>query len=210
MPRIAISGTIGQGKTEFVDNFCKQWPNFKKGKFNIQRYVDKNNIKDTPEDQKKMLNALIDKLTDTSKADNLIFDGSVLDILAYIMRLANYNPKDFDDLYMHQIMQIVRQSLHFYDVIYYVPLTKKYDITNTEVDISIKEELDNLFKAFQVTYVKGLEWLFPFSEPGGSPALIELFGTQDERIEMMKLYINPEGTFYGKEDSLISDAISTK
>ena len=38
-----------------------------------------------------------------------------------------------------------------------------------------------------------------------TPAIIELFGTPAERIEMAKLYINEEGSAYGESDSLVAE-----
>jgi hypothetical protein len=46
--------------------------------------------------------------------------------------------------------------------------------------------------------------VFPASD---CPAIIEIFGNQEERIKMTELYLTESGKPYGEDQSLISDII---
>jgi hypothetical protein len=44
----------------------------------------------------------------------------------------------------------------------------------------------------------------PFFPPNDSPALIELTGSTEERLEQISMYVTPEGDMYGEEQSLVN------
>ena len=68
------------------------------------------------------------------------------------------------------------------------------------VDLTFREEIDNIFKAFCDSYHKHDKKIF---DPNDSPAVIEIFGSQQERIKMVEFYVNEDGNMYGEDDSLI-------
>ena len=45
--------------------------------------------------------------------------------------------------------------------------------------------------------------IFPLRDVDGSPAVIELYGNREQRIQMVKLYLNELGRTYSSEQSLI-------
>ena len=64
--------------------------------------------------------------------------------------------------------------------------------------------MDNIFSAIFRTYFDQQGPFFKFED---CPAVIELFGNPEERIEILKLYVNKDGVAYGEEDSLVTDAL---
>ena len=75
------------------------------------------------------------------------------------------------------------------------------DNNNREIDPVYITETDNIFKATSKQYAAGTSPLFP---PNDSPALIEITGSIEERINQISMYVTEEGNMYGEEQSLIN------
>jgi len=52
-------------------------------------------------------------------------------------------------------------------------------------------------------YNKHSKVYFPFDNDLGCPAIIEIFGSPEERIKLAQFYINDKGNIYGEEDTLL-------
>jgi len=209
--KICISGTANQGKSTLIDDFIKTWPMYKKAD-NSYREVAKQNpaVKLNQEGNEKsqviIRDALIDQATAHSKDENIIFDRCILDNFVYSMWL-NAKGK-VTDYFIEKQIPILHETLKLYDIIFFLPILDKYPIEIVEdedgqrdLDPVFREEIDNLFKAIMADYWKrGRRTFFPSEDV---PALIEIFGSREERIEMIKLYVNESGKPFGENDSLI-------
>jgi hypothetical protein len=69
-----------------------------------------------------------------------------------------------------------------------------------ETDKQYIKEIDNFFKVLQRHYHEHPQDN-PFFLRDDSPALIEVFGSREERINMIKLYIDGEGDLIGGDGS---------
>jgi len=209
--RIAIIGTQNTGKTTFVNDFIKKWPMYKtldKSYRDILKEKELPHSKNaTEETQKVILDFLIDQVTESSKEDNIILDRSVLDCLAYSTWLC-LNEK-VSEKFLDQQRIIVRETLKLYDVLFFIPLTKAspIEIQNDgfrEIDPIFREEIDNIFKVFQESYHNGDGRVFPKDD---TPAIIEIFGSPEERIKLTEFYITEDGKAYGEDQSLLDTVI---
>lgn len=72
------------------------------------------------------------------------------------------------------------------------------------IDEAYRQEIDYLFKVFQISYNKADGRVFPADD---CPALIEIYGNPQERMTMTEMYILPDGTSYGEDKSLMSDIV---
>lgn len=71
-----------------------------------------------------------------------------------------------------------------------------------ETDSEYILETDNIFKAInKQIQTTGASPFFPQND---SPALIEIMGTIDERLEQISMYVTQEGNMYGEDQSLIN------
>jgi predicted ATPase len=208
--RIAVIGTTCIGKSTFINDFIANWNMYKI--CDKPRYTDlikEKNLKlneDGNEDsQRAILNSLIDQIIGTTTKDNIIFDRSVLDNLVYTLWL-NAKGKVSDD-FVRETIKLVKESLLFYDILFFLPITKQSPVefvpqekrtTNPEYRI----EIDNIFKSLMQQYNKGDTTYFPFNTKLGCPALIEIYGTRELRIELTKQYINTEGKPISEENNL--------
>jgi adenylate kinase family enzyme len=209
--KIAIIGTQNTGKSTYVKDFIKKWPMYKTSEKSYRGILKEKNLPHsenaTEETQKVILDFLIDQVTETSKDDNVILDRSVLDCLVYSTWLC-LNEK-VSEKFLDQQRIIVRETLKLYDVIFFVPLTKAAPIDIEDdgfrnINPIFREEIDNIFKVFQESYHKGDGRVFPKED---TPAVIEIFGSPEERIKLTEFYITEEGKAYGEDQSLLNEVI---
>lgn len=213
--RISVSSAQNMGKTTFVNDFLKTWPMYKKSEGNYRKLVIEKglniNKQGDKDSQMAILNSIVDEMMTYKKTDDVIHDRTSLDNLVYSMWLAAHELGNVDDAFIQKTMQIVKVSMSFLDLIVFIPKLEKYPIKleereMREMDEEYQTEIDNFYKAIQTSYNAGKEWIFPFSEVDGSPAMVEIYGQPNERIEMMKLYLDQDGEAFGKKasDTLIT------
>jgi hypothetical protein len=108
---------------------------------------------------------------------------------------------DIDEDFIDECIPIVCESLKNLDIIFFIPITKfnKVDIKENgvrETDKNYIKEIDNFFKVLQRHYHEHPQEN-PFFPRDDSPALIEVFGDRQERIQMIRLYLDNEGDLIG-------------
>lgn len=118
---------------------------------------------------------------------------------------------DITESFIEKCIPIVKQSMHFLDIIFFIPITNvvQSDIEDNgirETDSEYISEIDNLFKAMYANWAKEDERFFPKEDRA---AMVELFGSTEERIRMLGLYLNDAGDIYGEEDSLVDNSVLT-
>jgi predicted ATPase len=208
--RIAITGAACQGKSTLVEDFIKKWPGYKRSKESYRTVIKEENLKINKEadsnSQLKILNCLIDDLQVTEKADKIIFDRCPLDNLVYSMWSFEKGCSDIDKDFIDKCIPLVRESMRHLDIVFFIPITKVSPVKIEEkklreTDKTFIKETDNIFKAIHRSYFTGQSPFFPKDD---SPAIIEIFGTPEERIKMIELYLNSEGNLHGEEESVLS------
>jgi len=208
--RIAITGAACQGKSTLVEDFIKKWPSYKRSKESYRTVIKEENLKINKEadsnSQLKILNCLIDDLQVTEKTDKIIFDRCPLDNLVYSMWSFEKGCSDIDKDFIDKCIPLVRESMRHLDIVFFIPITKVSPVKIEEkklreTDKTFIKETDNIFKAIHRSYFTGQSPFFPKDD---SPAIIEIFGTPEERIKMIELYLNSEGNLHGEEESVLS------
>ena len=211
--RIGISGTQCSGKTTVVRDFIERWDMYKTPDVSyrdvlIEKGLDCNQ-QTTPETQTIIMNHLCDHLMGTDRLDNIIVDRTPYDALAYTMWANAKGIKGFSDEFVQQQISLAREAASLFDVIFHIPIVKGHDVVIEADDLRdtdplFREEVDNIFSAIFSTYFSQTG---PFFKFGDCPAVIEVFGSPEERMEMLKLYVNADGVAYGEEDSLVTDVM---
>jgi hypothetical protein len=203
--RIAISGTANIGKSTLIQDFLQEWPNYG---FEIKTYRDilsekqlPHSKKTTKESQKAILDYMCETLNEFKKGDRVIFDRCPLDNLVYSMWAMTQDSCDIDEYFIDECIPLVRESLKNIDIIFFIPITKhnQIDIKDDgfrETDEQYIKEIDNFFKVLQRHYHEHPQDN-PFFPRDDSPALIEVFGSRQERIQMIKLYLDNDGDLIG-------------
>ena len=209
--KIAVIGSACTGKSTYIKDFIEKWNMYKLCE--RPRYTDlikekglKLNEDRNEDSQLIILNSLIDQLTNTPKNSNTIFDRSVLDNLVYTLWL-NAKGK-VSNAFVKQTILLVKQSLVFYDILFFIPITKQSPIVfgqkeNRSVSEEFRSEIDNIFKSLVNQYNKNETTFYPFDDKLGCPAIIEIFGDRKSRISLTELYIGKNGKVVSESDNLL-------
>ena len=209
--KIIVSGCQNSGKSTYIQDFIKNWTMYVKPEKTYREVLKEKKLShsknSTEETQQIIMDFLAEQATEMAKHDFVIADRCVLDCLAYSSWL-NLNDK-LSDKILDQQRILTRETLKLFDIIFFIPLTKVASVEIEddgfrETDSVYREEIDNIFKVFQQSYMRGDGRVFPTND---SPALIEIFGNREERIKMTELYIDKNGKPFGEEQSLISDIV---
>ena len=211
--RIGISGPQNMGKSTVVNDFLNRWSMYTSPDKTYRDVLTEKglpcNQETTPETQTAILNHLCDQVMYSKLLDDLITDRTPYDALAYSMWANAKGIDGFTEEFIQLQIELAREASSFYDIIFHIPIVKGYDVKIEEdalrdTDPVFREEMDNIFSAIFSTYYTQTGPFFKFDD---CPAVIELFGSREERMEIVKLYVNVDGVAYGDEDSLVSDVI---
>lgn len=209
--RIAISGTACQGKSTLIKDFLKEWDMYTTPEKTYRDHITENNLphsKETTKDaQWDILNHMVDSLQVYSKGDKVIFDRCPLDNMVYSLWAYERNINDIDDDFIKKCIPVVRESLRFLDVIFFIPITKAAPVPVVEdnlreTDKVFIKEVDNIFKGIEQQYLQGQK-ASPFLPNEECPAIVEVFGTREQRLHMMRQYIDAEGDLLGENSGSI-------
>lgn len=212
--RIGISGTQCIGKSTLITDFLANWNMYSTPERSYRDVLREKgldcNQKTNPETQTIILNHLCDQVMYTQRLDNIIIDRTPYDALVYSMWAHSKGIEGFDEAFIQGQIELAREAASFFDVIFYIPIVEGHDVKIVpdglrDTDPEFRVEIDNIFSAIFKTYFTQSGPFFKFDD---CPAVIELFGTPEERIAMMKLYVNKDGVAYGEEDSLVTDAMA--
>jgi len=209
--RISISGTISQGKTTLVNDFIRAWPNYKTPDSSYRDVLKEKNYPHSKncnkEGQWAILNSMIDEMQKYSKDDNIIFDRNPLDCLVFSLWAAEMGTSDIDKEFIDKIIPIVREAMKNVDLIFFIPMTGVSPVAiedngKRETDPQYIGEIDHIFKALFHEYQHSLGKT-PFFSADDCPAMIEIFGKQEERILLIRQYLDENGKVYGEEEDTI-------
>lgn len=211
--RIGISGTQCIGKSTVIKDFLQRWDMYETPSQSYRDILEEKGLacnQDTnTETQTIILNHLCDQVLGTGRLDNIITDRTPYDALAYSMWANAKGVEGFTDEYIQTQIALAREASSCYDVIFHIPIVEGHDVKIVDDDLrdtdpDFRVEMGNIFSAIFSTYFKQTG---PFFKWGDCPAVIELFGSPEERMEILKLYVNEDGVAYGEEDSLVTDVM---
>ena len=207
------------GKSTYVNDFCKSWPMYTNAELTYRNILKEKNLphstKGTAETQTIIRDAIIDDIQKYKRDDHVIFDRGLLDNLAYTLYLNDEGIVNDD--YVRDTIPIIREGLGYYDIIFFVPMLDAYkvELENNDkggardINPVFREEHDTILKELQRCYLTPKEKLTFFPDRD-CPAIIEIFGSPKERIELSKFYINPKGDAFGEDESLIINPFEKK
>jgi predicted ATPase len=209
--RIAVSGTASTGKSTFIKDFIGKWKNYSTPDKTYRDIIAEGNLphsdKTSVATQRAILDYQVLTQSQYKETDNIIFDRCPLDNLVYSMWALNQGEGDIDEKFIDECIPLVRESMKNLDIIFFIPITKVAPIAIEDdgvrhADEQYIKEIDLLFKEFQRRY--NHQSLEPFFPQDNSPAIIEIFGSRQERLYMAGLYIDIDGdAIEGDMESII-------
>jgi len=201
--RIAVSGSQNLGKTTLIKDFIAHWPNYKKPELSYRELAKTGDIKinqtGDKASQEIILNLLVDNALKYKKTDYVIHDRCVFDNLAYSIWMNAKSVGEITDHFIHKSVQIAKETSKFYDIIFFTPILEDYPVEIVpdelrDIDPVFRSEIDHILKEIYGSYRTHTGGFFDFDD---CPAVIEIFGNQQERIEMIKLYLDEKGDIPG-------------
>lgn len=208
--RIAISGTSNIGKQQFKKSLLKAFPQYKTPETTYKDVIEAIYQKSQQEDREtsaadiqwNILNYMIDTFQKYDRDDKVIFDGCTLDNVLYSLYILEKAPgvSKIDSKFIDNCVPIVRESMKYIDIVFLLPVTKadKTDRKFNDEDL----EINNLYDALHKQYLQGAS---PFLPKDDQPAIIEVFGNETQRLQMVKMYLDESGDVI--HDKSISDLI---
>ena len=198
--RIAISGTACQGKSTYIQDMKTAWPSFIIPEKSYRDILAEDHSKETNEEtQWAILDFMLEDLQQYRKGDTVLFDRCPLDNIVYSM-WANGKGKISDE-FISKCIPLVFESMKLLDIIFFIPITKHAEVEieengTRETDEDYITEIDHIFKAM---YQQWLQPDSPFFPKDDRPAMIEIFGNRQERLQMTSLYVDTDGTAVGEQ-----------
>lgn len=209
--RLTISGAPCTGKTTLINDFIAQWPMYKLPSNSYRDILKEKNYPHsklcTQEGQWAILNHMIDEMQKYTKDDFVIFDRCPLDNLMFSLWSFEKNATDIDQKFIDKCIPIVRESLRQLDIIFFTPISRMSPISIEdngfrETDPNYIAEVDNLFKGMLFQYQHNLEKTVFFPNDD-SPAMIEVFGNREQRIQLLKMYLADDGKIIGEDQDTV-------
>lgn len=208
--RIAISASQCQGKTTLCNDILKNWPSYVKSPESYRKIVKESNLpvnkQVTKDSQLKILTALYEDCKQFTKfTDKVVYDRCPLDNIVYSLWAFDKQSSDIDGKFMQECTDIVKEAMRFFDIVFFLPITKVAPVKLEERDLrEIDEEyvteIDNIFKAVAYQHSKNN---CPFFIKGDAPPIIEIFGSPIERIELLKQYLDNDGNLVAADTSVL-------
>lgn len=193
--RIAVSGTTKTGKSCYIQDFLDIWSEYKTPDKSYRDILDDTSdlrVGETTQDiQKSILDHMCEKHEKYTPTSKVLFDRCPLDNLAYTFWA--YDKGKVDEDFVGESVERVREAMKCLDIILFFPISKTspIDYKFTEEQAIFRSEVDNIFKVFYNQWMNNPDC--GFFDPRDKPAIIEIFGTRQQRIALTRMYLNDTG-----------------
>lgn len=210
--RIAVVSTQNNGKTTLVNTFRQLWPSYSTPTRTYRDIIKEQNLEinqnSSQESQRVIRDSLVDQAIENAVIERNIQDRCILDNIVYSFWLAEKD-KINDADFLADSINICRETLKMYDIIFWLPLNLDIPIEEGKSDRDTSEdfriEIDNIFAGIYDSYKANDGILF---DKENQPCMIPLYGNLDEKIAMIQLYLDPEGELIVSESSVFDDMTS--
>ena len=131
--RIAICSTACNGKTTLINEFLRKWPMYKTPEKTYRDLIKEKNLQlnssGNIETQTIIRDSLVDQAIENVDIKKRIDDRCILDNIAYTIWLAE-NKKINDADFVANSINICRETIKLYDIIFWLPLNLNIKLNN--------------------------------------------------------------------------------
>ena len=184
--RIAIIGVPGLGEERLQNMFHKQWSMYEYVKFSDESESTKSLEEDYIDTAHKMLEQ-IQKYTKFD--DCVLFESIPLELL--ISAVINNEAGDVSDECVKKLFEISFKALNDLDCVFIVPKSKYNAVEDENMQQTTIDDYGKLYD--MIIHAYGYGTSCPFFNPNNCPGFIEIFGTDEQKMELFKQYIDENG-----------------
>ena len=197
--RIAVSGSHSLGKSTFVKDWVAAHPSYKCEE-EPYRSLDALGYDIRFRQESNRLHNGIQLFYSISRVNayaestsNVIFDRSPVDYIAYSQYTADHGTTDIDNEFVKMMVQPARDSLANLDLLVFIPISEQWPIEMEDdgirpIDIAYRDEVDTVFKQIY------RDQRFEVMPRSGGPALLELWGSRQERLQRLEAAVSSHQT----------------
>ena len=173
--RIAVSGTHASGKSTLIEAFLARHPEYthEPEPYIVLQEVYGETFPETPgvDDFERQLELNLETIRRYEARDNVIFERSPIDFLAYMIAIEERRAADV-------WVEKVRKALSHLDLFAFVPLESHIDVPDSEYP-ELRELVDELLQDILLADELNL-----FS--GMKPSIVEVHGTVEQRLARLE------------------------
>lgn len=147
--RLAITGPQNTGKTTFIKDFLKAFPEYSSPSGTYRDIVKKKKLKinrETTEESQKIIRDFLHKQVTKNKKENIIFDRCVLDNFTY--SFYQYEIGRFNDKLIAETVAIMENSLARLDALVFIPSAVSIQLINDtvrDIDTHFVDAVNRIF-----------------------------------------------------------------
>jgi len=201
--RIAVTGTNGIGKSTLISDMLETWASYETPSTSFRDDIDDKYITDVTEDrQRAILDSMVTQLKTYGKSDSVLYDRCPVDNMVYTLYGYAKEEGDITEEFVLECAAELKIALRMIDLILFIPITKQDNVNieanledKGDLDLAYAKEIDHIFKSIYREWDKRGS---PYVDFEDKPHVIEIFGTPEERLELMKMYIDTTGDAYGE------------
>lgn len=184
--RIAIIGAPGVGVERVRDIFHKNW--------NMYKYIKFPDLDDDGEPNEdyviKFAEKILQKLKEYTKfEDKILYETIPLEILLVAIR--ENEAGEFSDEGVKKLFEISNEALKYLDCVYIIPKSKYNAIEDSSIDQYVINDMGQLYDIIIHSFNYGDPC--PFFNLNNCPGFIEIFGSDDQKLQLFKQYLNEDG-----------------
>lgn len=184
--RIAIIGVPGVGVERVRDIFHKNW--------NMYKYIKFPDLDDDGEPNEdyviKFAEKTLQKLKEYTKfEDKILYETIPLEILLVAIR--ENEAGEFSDEGVKKLFEISNEALKYLDCVYIIPKSKYNAIEDNSIDQYAINDMGQLYDIIIHSFNYGDPC--PFFNLNNCPGFIEIFGSDDQKLQLFKQYLNEDG-----------------
>jgi predicted ATPase len=182
--RIAVSGTHCSGKTSFIDAFLTAHPDFAHEPepyiVLVEDYGEDFSAEPSADDLFRQLEFNVDRLRCYRPDEQVIFERSPADFLAYILALGDLKRDEDTSRIVETVLQIVVEAIRYLDMIVFLPLD---DVDPIEMSDCEDPELRRAVDLRLLAIFGDNEFDLVGS---GAPVVLEARGATPQRLRLLE------------------------
>ena len=183
--RISIIGVPGLGEEYIQQMFHKNW-----NMYEYVKFPEIENVESLEDDYIKTATKMLEQIEKYNNFDDcVLFESIPLELL--ISAVINNEAGEISDDCVKKLFEISFKALNKLDCVFIIPKSKYNAVEDVNIQQSTIDDYGRLYD--MIIHAYGYGTPCPFFNPHNCPGFIEVFGTDEQKLELFKQYIDEYG-----------------